>query len=107
MQRGDLGRYEDIERDVLNGDALLWLAWCEPNIEAVAVTQIILTENSKVCMVQACGGSRFARWIGLLEQIEAYAKAEGCRCTRILGRRGWARVLKNYRETKVVLERQL
>lgn len=107
LKRGDMGRFDHIEADVLAGDALLWLVWCKPYIEAAVVTQIVQTEKSRVCMIQACGGSRMGRWLDLIGQIEAYAKTEGCRCVRILGRRGWARVLKNYRETKIVLERQI
>ena len=40
-------------------------------------------------------------------EIEAYAKAEGCACVRIYGRKGWARVLKDYQVEQIVLERQL
>lgn len=107
LKRGDLGLFESLEADVLWGDALLWLAWDDPNIEAAAVTQLVRTEQGTVCMIHACGGSRHRRWIGLIEKIEAYAKAEGCKATRLMGRRGWQRVLKNYSETKVILERRL
>jgi hypothetical protein len=107
MRRGDLGRFDDLENDVLSGGALLWLAYSQPIIEAAAVTQIILTEKSKVCMLQACGGSCLERWIGLIDPIEKYAKQQGCQCVRLMGRKGWSRVLENYRETKIVLERRL
>lgn len=107
MRRSDMGRFDELEPDILTGGALVWLAWRRPVIEAVAVTQIVATELSKVCAIRACGGYQHERWIGLLDQIEAYAKAEGCRCTRIVGRKGWSRVLKNYRTTRIVLERQL
>lgn len=107
MERGDLGRFDDLERDVLSGDALLWLAYSGQHIEAAAVTQIYLTERSKVCGLRACGGDNYKRWIGLIEPIEQYATEQGCDCVRIMGRKGWSRVLRNYRETKVVLERLL
>lgn len=107
IQRGDLGRFDELERAVLNGHALVWLAVEETKVEGVAVTQIVLTENSKVCMVQACGGKDCSHWLHLLADIEQYAKAQGCDCTRIMGRKGWARVLKNYKTTKIVLERRL
>lgn len=107
MERGDLGRFEDVERDVLNGAALLWLAWADPRIEGVAVTQLSRTEKSKICTIVACGGESFRRWVGLIEKLEDYARDEGCDCTRILGRLGWHRVLKDYAAKKVILEKAL
>jgi hypothetical protein len=107
MKRGDMGTFADLQRDVLSGGALLWLVWRKPVLESAVVTQIILTERSKVCMIQACGGSMVLRRLDLLAKIEDYAKQQGCHCVRILGRRGWARVLPNYHETKIVLERPL
>jgi len=47
------------------------------------------------------------RWIGLLERIEEFARAEGCEATRIIGRRGWARILPSYRTKRIVLEKDL
>lgn len=107
MKRSDLGRFDVLEEDVLNGDALLWLAYSGQTIEAAAVTQIVLTEISKVCALRACGGTDRKRWIGLLRHIEQYAKQEACDCVRIAGRKGWARALPEYREARVILERRL
>lgn len=106
MRRGDNGTFENVEHDVLNGRALLWLAVSE-KIEAAAVTQVDKTENSKVCWIVACGGEHCERWIGLLDPIEEYAKTVGCNAVRLMGRKGWERVLKNYRATKVIMERAL
>jgi hypothetical protein len=47
------------------------------------------------------------RWIGLIEKIEEFARAEGCSATRIMGRKGWARVLASYHTKRIVLEKDL
>ena len=47
------------------------------------------------------------RWIRLLERIEEFARAEGCEATRIIGRKGWARVLTSYQTKRIVLEKDL
>lgn len=107
MQRGDLGTFEGVKNDVLGAHALLWLAWIEPEIAGVAVTQISNTEGGKVCVIVACGGSGINSWVSLISAIEKYAKDEGCRCTRIFGRKGWARLLKGYRTARVVLEKDM
>lgn len=99
--------FKELERSVLVHSGLLWLAWAAPNIEAVAITELSRTEKSKVCTVTACGGKRPARWLQLLDDIENYARAEGCDCVRMFGRSGWARLLKTYTTKKIILERRL
>ncbi len=106
LERGDLGRFEDVERDVLSGCALLWFAYGD-KVEAATVTQIGTTERSRVCTILACGGRDVSRWLHLIASIEDYARNERCDCVRILGRRGWRRLLKNYTTTKVVLEKKI
>lgn len=107
MERGDLGTFAAVEADVMAGHALLWLVWQAPDIKAAAVTQISRSERSKVCMIVACGGEGITLWLPLIGKIEAYARDEGCDLVRILGRKGWTRVLKDYRAPSVVLEKRL
>jgi hypothetical protein len=109
MKRGDLSSFQPVEASVLAGDALLWLAW-DPDAEriaAAAVTELHQTEWRKVCVLVACGGAGVNRWIALLDGIEAYARAAGCAAVRIMGRKGWARLLGDYRMKRIVLEKDL
>lgn len=106
MKRGDGGSFAEVQDGVLTGRALLWLA-VSKEIEGAAVTKIAITESGKVCWIVACGGVHLSRWIDCLDAIEAYAKTVGCHAVRLMGRSGWLRVLKNYKATKIVLERRL
>jgi hypothetical protein len=120
MRRGDLSSFSAVEASLLVGDALLWLAW-DPDAEritAAAVTELHATEWRKACVIVACGApsgrsrpsSRvmgMATWLPLLSGIETYARAAGCACVRIMGRKGWARALPTYRTTRIVLEKEL
>jgi hypothetical protein len=97
-------------------------------IVAAAVTKLQQAGRRKLCIIVACGGSSheehqgvdarlgglcrerpggMARWLHLLAPIEDWAKSEGCDAMRIMGRRGWGRVLPTYRLTRVVLEKEL
>jgi hypothetical protein len=106
IERTDLSEFADIERDVLAGDQLLWLAW-SGTLEAAATTHLIKTRGRPVLIVTACSGQQRERWLPLFAKIEEYARAEGARCVRIYGRRGWERALSGYRLEHVILEKEL
>ena len=107
MERGDLGKFDVVEADVLNGSAILWLAASKGEVCAAAVTQIQETELSKVCVLLALGGAGFKHWKNLGSMIEQYARMFGCNKVRFEGRRGWARLAAGYEVKKIVMERQL
>jgi hypothetical protein len=107
VRRTDLSHSVDIARDVLHGDGVLWLACDGQEIEAAAVTLLTRTDRHLVCLITALGGSNMESWLPLLSQIEDWAKAEGAALVRVMGRPGWARVLKDYQISNVVLERAL
>lgn len=104
IERTGLSEFEDIERDILAGDQLLWLAISD-HVEAAAATHLVKTGGAPVCVLTACSGHNRERWLSLFAQIEKYAKDEGARCMRIYGRPGWQRVLDGYRVEHVILEK--
>lgn len=105
--RTGLSAFSEIERTILTGDALLWIAWDGSAIEAAASTSLQQTDAGKVCVITTCAGANMARWLPLIRRIEAYARDEGCECVRIFGRKGWARVLEGYRQTHAVIDKHL
>jgi hypothetical protein len=60
----------------------------------------------KVCVVTVCGGSDMQRWLPLIDQIETYAKREGCVRARIYGRKGWLRVLEGYEQKHIIMDKE-
>jgi hypothetical protein len=102
--------FSDLERDALDGKALVWIAWNGESIEAAAATALHPTDAGLVCAILACGGDNEANlhdWLPLLGIIERYAQAEGCKRMRLVGRKGWLKALDGYREKHVVLEKEL
>lgn len=103
----DLGHSADLEGDVLGGNGVLWLAACEGKIEAAAVAVLTRTDVHKVAVITCVGGAKMRRWLHMLSEVEAWAKAEGAAKIRIFGRKGWLRILEDYRVSHVVLEKML
>jgi hypothetical protein len=107
MRRGGLGRFADVERAVLAGRALLWIVWNGVAVAGALVTELAATDAGKICVLVACGGAGLRHWLPLIGAIERYARAEGCARLRLYGRKGWARVLKDFILHRVVLDRML
>lgn len=106
IERTGLSDFTSIEYDVLFGNQLLWLAISD-RIEAAATTHLVKGADAPVLIITAAAGSKRERWLSLREKIEAYAKAEGCSRVRLYGRRGWERVLPDYRVAHVIMEKVL
>lgn len=106
IDKVDLLQSEAVERQVLDGVARLWVVHNGVFLAAV-VTEVYFVESGKICAVVACGGEGVLAALELLEQIEKYAKQEGCRSIIVCGRKGWARALKDYRQAAVVLRKEL
>jgi len=97
-----LNEFAPVEKDILSGRSLLWLAYDGLIVHAAAVTEL----DGKYCTIVACGGENLPQFLPLIDDLEAYAKKAGCKGMRIYGRKGWMRVLKNYKTRAFVLERQ-
>ena len=106
---GTRAERNSIELDVLNGRSLLWIAWSEPRqIEAMLVTDLASKDGERVCRLRAFAAHRLARVLNLLEQVEVYARDEGCRAVCYVGRPGWQRALgSGYAVTHVHARKEL
>jgi hypothetical protein len=107
IDRAGLSCWDEIADDILKGSSLIWICGDSERILCAGATRLEKTNSGSVCVIVACGGSDMRRWLHLLERVESYARAEGCRSTRIFGRAGWERVLDGYGVRNVVLEKEL
>ena len=107
MKRGGITDLADVEGAILAGQALVWMAWNGATINAAAVTQLSSVQGERFCTIVACGGRNRDKWLPLLAGLEHYAKAEDCKAMRIFGRRGWERLLPDYKPARVLLEKEL
>jgi hypothetical protein len=100
-----------VRNDLRDGHRQLWMAFDDPTMAAavMAVTTRLVTFGSgrMKCEIAHIGGDELDRWLGFLPVIEAHAKSEGCCGMRLIGRRGWVKMLPLYAESAVVLEKPL
>ena len=102
---GDIS-VEAFRSSLIERERQLWFVWSD-DLEAVFITQLVFTPHGKVANIDALAGENLANWIGLIEGVEDWARAEGCVKVEIVGRRGWSRVLPEYDIAQYVLEKRL
>lgn len=97
---------EMLLNECFTGNSQLWIVWSdERGCECAVVTGIV--QHCATCIIKACGGKGMEHWLGLLDEIEKWAKAQGCVRMRLFGRKGWRRVLKDYRVERIIMDKEL
>lgn len=94
---------EDIAQRLLKETAQLWVALRNDRVVMACVTEIN-DYKRRECNILICAGSRRQDWIGFLEHIKEWARAEGCQAMTLTGRKGWQRVLRDWKLAAVELE---
>jgi hypothetical protein len=108
LAKNELTSAGEVLNDLLAGKALLWLAANEnKEVVGAGVTQIVVMSAGKVCEIVAWSADHGQHRTESLEVIESYARAEGCVKTRLIGRKGWARTLPDYKIRALIMERTL
>lgn len=92
-----------------SGVAQLWIIWEPETQEVIGVGSTILATypRRKVCKAWMFAATDYRRCYCKLEELEEWARAEGCASIEITGRRGWRRVFKDYDEVACVLRKEL
>lgn len=99
---------DDIKENIKNGSFQLW-AWAENNsIIACAVTRISVYSARKLCSVMYVGGSGLKFWRNAgVNAIADWAKKNGCNDMEGYVRKGWVRVLPDWRTAWITIRRSL
>jgi len=103
------GQYNasDAYRYIKAGDWQMWLCYHGATLDSVVLTTIKQFPRRRDCIIVVAAGVRMKDWIHHLEKVEAWAKKMGCNKVVAIGRQGWERVLKEYRRTHFVIEKDL
>jgi len=103
-------RMPDPQRACRECDAQLWLIWDgeKKHPRGCVVTQIT-NDGARVAEVPLVAGDGMKDWLYLLDDLEHWARGEGCVALIGWARAGWARVLKDrgWRERTRLIERRL
>lgn len=61
--------------------------------------------TKRVCQIVYCAGGDMEQWLKpLVAHLTEWARTQGCQVLRLSGRRGWVKVLPEFKETCTTLE---
>lgn len=97
----------DIRIGLLERNDQLWI-WRTETAFAVGVTRILIYPKQKVCSIRIATGRNRHEWQkACVQQLEAWAKSQGCDAMELQARPGWEKALPDYDKTHVYLEKAL
>jgi len=98
---------EDYYEHISNGDMQLWVAVSKNDILACMVTQIAPYPSKRVLRIIALGGIEMERWLEFLPDIEYWAMNMGCTSLEAWGRKGWLKILQDWKCSYHILTKDL
>ena len=90
-----------------SGDMQLWIAEDDGGIFAMMLTEFIQYPRKKVMRIVSIGGRGMNRWMKYFPALEAAALSVGCTGFEVFGRKGWLRVLKDWKCSYYVLTKDI
>jgi hypothetical protein len=101
-------RLETVLDMLHEGDAQLWCIVRDRKPLAIAITVIELGDIKKACTIWLCAGEDVEALTRMLHgHIEPWAVSLGCGCIKIVGRKGWRKLLPDFKTRYLILEKPL
>ena len=99
---------DDYLETLTQGAMQLWIATEEKNITLAMVTQIISYPQKKVLRVIAISGEKFIEAHSQFnDMVEAFAIRVGCSSMELWGRKGWKKMLPDWKDSYIVFTKDL
>ena len=97
---------EDFHTALTKREMQLWIAY-HSQIVATMITQIVPYPQKKILRIIAIAGDDMDQWLPNLPQVEQWAASIGCSALECWGRKGWLRVLQDWKCSYHVLTKEI
>lgn len=88
---------DDVFKSLKDCKQQLWIACLNGEIVGAAVTEINIFPRKKILTIAYLAGHDFELWKPGIEVLKDFALHHGCKSIQIHGRKGWVRLLKDFR----------
>jgi len=97
----------DIKDCLLSRGMQLWIWVVDDKIEACCITQIMDYPRRRVLQLPFIAGAGMKDWLKAEKLFEAYAISQGCTQFEGFCRKGWTRVLKDWKIAWITMRKEL
>jgi len=99
---------DDILEALLKRMMQMWISVTDENVvEAVAITQMQAYPQKKTCLLLFLGGQDIDHWKPFMKELEKWAISSGCTDLEFIGRKGWAKIMTDYKPVETVYRKSL
>ena len=98
---------DDYIEPLTHGDMQLWVVVENKRVNAALVTQIIPYPQKKVLRLISLAGDNFQDIKDFLEMVEVFALKNGCTALEMWGRKGWKKLLSDWKDSYIVFTKDL
>ena len=98
---------DDFLEPLTHGDMQLWIATENKEMHSAMVTQIVTYPQKQVLRVISIAGSDFKKLYEFNDMVESFAIKAGCSGMELWGRKGWKKLLPDWKDTYIVYTKDL
>jgi hypothetical protein len=98
---------EDFYIALVDAEMQLWIAVEEEEVIASMITQVITYPSKNTLRVIAIAGGDMDKWFHFMPQLEEFAILMSCSSLEAWGRKGWKRILSDWKDSYVVYTKDL
>ena len=98
---------DDFLEPLTHGDMQLWVATEDKKVIAALITQIIPYPQKKILRLISLAGDEFNRFKDCLDIVEAFAINNQCTALEMWGRKGWKRLLPDWKDSYIVYTKDI
>jgi len=98
---------DDYIEPLTHGDMQLWVVVENKRVNAALVTQIIPYPQKRILRLISLAGENFQEIKDFLEMVEVFALKNGCTALEMWGRKGWKKLLSDWKDSYIVFTKDL
>jgi len=98
---------DDYIEPLTHGDMQLWVVVENKRVNAALVTQIIPYPQKRILRLISLAGDNFQDIKDFLEMVEVFALKNGCTALEMWGRKGWKKLLSDWKDSYIVFTKDL
>ena len=98
---------DDYIEPLTHGDMQLWVVIENKHVNAALVTQIVPYPQKKVLRLISLAGEDFQEIKDFLEMVEVFALKNECSALEMWGRKGWKKLLSDWKDSYIVYTKDL